>query len=450
MTCTLILAYHFPPIGGAGSQRSLKLAQYLPETGPDRGVVVLTGPGESVDRWSPIDDSLAAELPRDRRVRRVAGPERRVESRWRSRAERWLLVDTPWSTWWVTGAIKRGVEIGGDADVIVASMPPFVSASAAAAISRQLGKPWVADLRDPWALDEMLLYPSSLHRRLDTRRMRRLLSSTAAVVTTTPEAATRIGARFPELADRPIVSIPNGFDATDFAGPAPERLDRSFRIVHTGYLHTSLGLEQRRTAVIRGLLGGSVRGADILTRSHVYLLRAIENVIARSQGRPPSIELHLAGVLSENDREAADRSGLVHAHGYLQHHEAVALQRSADLLFLPMQKMSPGARSSIVPGKTYEYLASGRPILGAVPAGDTRDILAEAGTARTCEPDDVAAMAAAIEAEVERWRRGAPVPPVAPAVLERFERRNLAARYGELLDGVAGLARAQAGPQIAA
>ncbi len=33
--------------------------------------------------------------------------------------------------------------------------------------------------------------------------------------------------------------------------------------------------------------------------------------------------------------------------------------RSADLLFLPMQNLPPGVRATIVPGKTYEYLASG-------------------------------------------------------------------------------------------
>jgi glycosyltransferase involved in cell wall biosynthesis len=111
--------------------------------------------------------------------------------------------------------------------------------------------------------------------------------------------------------------------------------------------------------------------------------------------------------------------------------------RSADLLFLPMQKMPVGTRSGIVPGKTYEYLAAGRPILGAVPEGDTREILHAAGNAYVCEPDDVKAMARAIESELERRRVEGPAPfAVSPAVLERFERRAQALRYAELLDAV--------------
>src|SRR5205823_10676863 len=76
--------------------------------------------------------------------------------------------------------------------------------------------------------------------------------------------------------------------------------------------------------------------------------------------------------------------------------------RSADMLFLPMQDLPPGRRSATVPGKTYEYLASGRPIMAAVPEGDTRDIVLQAGSGRACEPTDSDAMAAVIEDELAR------------------------------------------------
>src|SRR5437870_2479788 len=77
-----------------------------------------------------------------------------------------------------------------------------------------------------------------------------------AIVMTTGEAVRRIRAAFPELAGKPIVSIPCGFDRNDFAGPSPSRADEAFRIVHTGYLHTELGRQQRRQALARALLGG--------------------------------------------------------------------------------------------------------------------------------------------------------------------------------------------------
>ena len=123
-------------------------------------------------------------------------------------------------------------------------------------IARAIDRPWVADLGDPWALDEMMIYPSGLHRRLELRLMRRLLGTASAIVMSTPEAERRIRAAFPELEDKIVLTIPNGFDATEFLGEPPARTDGAFRIVHTGYLHTELGQLQRRAALLWRVRGG--------------------------------------------------------------------------------------------------------------------------------------------------------------------------------------------------
>jgi glycosyltransferase involved in cell wall biosynthesis len=302
-----------------------------------------------------------------------------------------------------------------------------------------LGKPWVADLGDPWALDEMMMFPTAFHRWRELQRMRHLLGSAAAIVMSTPEAALRVRQTFPELAGKPIVSIPNGFDASDFEGPVPERDDGVFRIVHTGYLHTELGKRQRRTAGLRRLLGGETRGVDILTRSHVYLLEAIDRLIERDPSLRDRIEVHLAGVLSSTDREIAGRSEVVRLHGYLPHAESIQLIRSADLLFLPMQNLPAGTRSSTVPGKTYEYIASGRPILAAIPDGDAHDILTAVGTARFAAPADSAAIADAIAEELERWRTGGEPPQPAWDVVARYERQLITEELAAVFDAVTAL-----------
>jgi len=376
----------------------------------------------------------------------VPGPEPAGATGWRGRAERWLALRTHWSRWWVDGVTRLGAGLD-DVDVIVATLSPYESAVAAMRLSAKLGRPWVADLRDPWALDEMTVFPSALHRQLELRRMRRLLGSAAAIVMSTPEAVRRVREAFPELAGKPILAIPNGFDAADFEEPVVPRSDDVFRIVHTGYLHTELGRRQRQTAPLRRLLGGATRGVDILTRSHVYLLDAIDRLIAQNPELHGRIEVHLAGVLSNADREIAARSDVVRLHGYLPHAQSLQLIRSADLLFLPMQNLPAGMRSSTVPGKTYEYLASGRPILAAVPEGDTRDILTAAGNCRLARPNDTGSIAAGIAAEVERWAsRHEPQRPDAD-VVERYGRRALAAEFAGVLDAVGGLARRNRAPQ---
>jgi glycosyltransferase involved in cell wall biosynthesis len=289
----------------------------------------------------------------------------------------------------------------------------------------------------------MWVYPTALHRLRDVNRMRRTLATADAIVMNTRESARLVRRRFPELADRLVVAIPNGFDPADFAGPAPERTDHAFRIVHTGYLHTALGRDGR----LRRRLGGATAPANILTRSHVFLLRAIERLLAEDPSLEELIEVHLAGVTSDADRRAGTHP-VIHFRGYLPHFESVALLRSADLLFLPLHDLPPGRRLSIVPGKTYEYLASGTPILAAVPDGDARELLARAGTSRLCRPDDVEAMADILRDEIARFRADGRRPPVprSPELL-RYGRRYLSGELAGVFDRVvrrSGVARRSA------
>lgn len=445
MKRVLFLAYHFPPIGGGGTQRTVKFCRYLVEYGYQP--VVVTGPGKSQDLWAPEDASLAAELPPEVEIHRVPGPEPTAPSRWRGRIDRMFDLMPSTLRWWVDGAVRIGRRVGPDVDLIFGELVPYATAHAAAHLARELRKPWVADLQDPWALDEMWLYPSGLHRARDTVRMRRLLGTATAIVMNTPEAADRVQRRFPELAARVTEAIPNGFDPADFEGVSPaERPPRAFRIVHTGTMHTDAGLRLRRTGRARRLLGGTpVPGVDFLTRSHVFLLEAIDRLIALEPGLASEIEVHLAGALTERDREVAAAAPVAHLHGYMSHAETISLLLSADLLFLPMHDLPSGTRAGLVPGKAYEYLGSGRPILGAVPDGDARDLLREAGNAYLCRPADVAGMAEIVAARVADKRRGLVPPPPRRDVVERYDRRHQTERLASVLDRALQASPAQIG-----
>jgi glycosyltransferase involved in cell wall biosynthesis len=434
----LFHSYHFPPIGGSGAQRPLKMVRNLAELGY-QPVVVTRGGDEREDRWAPKDATLVAEIPEGLEIWRVsAADEPKPTARWRPLAERWLGIQDRWTAWWIDASYRLGLKAGGDADLIYVWMQPYASAGVGAALSRALSKPWVADLGDPWALDEMMVYPSALHRRLDLRRMGKLLGTAAGIVMSTPEAAHRLLKEFPEFADRPVVAIPNGFDAADFAGEPKPRNDGKFRIVHTGYLHTELGEQHRRRRLLRSALGAGVSGLDILTRSHTYLVEAINRLLARDPQLGDALDLHLAGVLNETDRQVALRCPVASVRGYMTHAASIDLMRTADLLFLPMQKLPDGVRATIVPGKTYEYLASRTPILAAIPDGDARDILLEAGNAILVRPDDIEGMSEAILGELERLRKGDPPRASDPKVVARFEYKQLAVDLAGVFESVLG------------
>lgn len=397
--------------------------------------IVLTGPGGAQERWAPEDPSLAAEIA-GTEIHRVQGPEPPLRTGWKRRAERVLDLKTPFARWWTDGVLELGRELAPTVDVIMGELVPYLTAEPVRRLAEEVDLPWVADLQDPWALDEMWLYPTYVHRYRDLKRMRRALWSAQAVIMNTPEASARVARRFPTIAGKLAPAIPNGLDSSDVPDATPDAgPGERFRIVHSGYLHTEEGFKHRRARRIRELLGGApVRGVDILPRSHVFLLEAIDRLIQREPALAQTIEVHLAGVLSEADKAVAATSPVTRLRGYLPHNETIALLRSADLLFLPMHDLPPGIRAGLVPGKTYEYLSIGRPILGAVPDGEAREILTEAGNAFLCRPADVARMTEILAARIADWRRGTPPAPPRTEVVARFERRRQTKELADVLD----------------
>lgn len=382
----------------------------------------MTGPRETSVAWAPPDASLGDELSDRLAVLRVPGPQLQ-EGRWAGRVNRWLDRTSSFGRWWATSAARVALE-AGPFDLVYASMSPFETAWAAQSVARARGIPWVADLRDPWALDEWTVYPTALHRRRDLWRMRVALRTSAAVIANTPEAGKEIRARVPEL-ERRVSVVPNGWDADDFASVVRSRSDEAFRIVYVGYSHVEAGTRHRRAQLLRRVLGGATNGLDVLARSHVFLVEAIERLRATEPSLAARIELHLAGASpAEPDGRVA-----VSRHGYLEHAKALELVCSADLLFLPMHDLPVGTRTRTVPGKTYEYLASGRPILAALPDGDAHDMLAELPHVRVCRPRDVDCIARSIRAFAAE-ETAAPPPDVAA----RFERRRIAEQIVEVFD----------------
>jgi glycosyltransferase involved in cell wall biosynthesis len=410
----LYIGHYFPPLGGAGVQRTVKFIKYLPDAGFQP--VVVTGSGSESGWWSPSDTSMLNEIPESVRVFRTPAA---------SAGELTAAMTAP-----RVEAIRKLSERAARetaAELVFVSMSPFPDARVASTISRRLRIPWVADLRDPWALDEFQVYPSSLHRLADKREMASALSTASLIVMNTPEAAARLTA-LPGFRRKKIVSVTNGYDAEDFAGGTSSGSQKVFTIVHAGHLHTVAGLHQRRHALRYRLLGKTEPGVQILTRSHYYLLQAIELWLTEHPAVRDKLAVVLVGKPSAADLEivtASPAGSVVKFTGYVSHAQSVQQIRMANLLFLPMHKMPPGRRATIVPGKAYEYMATGLPILAALPDGDAREFLRDAGTGLSCEPDDVGAMSAILKAQFQAWSDGRVTTTPDRRFVERFERRRL-------------------------
>jgi glycosyltransferase involved in cell wall biosynthesis len=440
MIPVLFIAYHFPPIGGAGVQRSQKFVRYLPEQGflP----IVVTGPGPSDDHWTPNDDGLGHEFSADVRVYRADGPVPGANGKLSAKLGRWLASPGDFAQWWTKAGGDVAAQSINGSKLIFATMSPFSSAGFAGNLASRSRIPWIADLRDPWALDEMQIHPSRFHRAIERNRMEHSLSSAAGIIMNTPEATAALHETFPAFKNKPVTTITNGYDEADFSGPVTPRTDGKFRIVHTGYLHTDMGLQVRRRRRVYEMLGGMEPGVDIATRSHLILLKAVDRWLSHTPEIRNDLEITFAGVATGEDKRAVEQSNIadcVRFPGYVSHSESVELIRTADVLFLPMHNLPSGKRSRIVPGKTYEYMATGRPILAAVPNGDARDFLEQSRTALISKPDDVDTMIEHLSRVYDAWKTGTAVVRPNWEYIKTFERarltRKLAGFFNQVLTG---------------
>lgn len=427
----LVVAYYFPPKGGAGTQRFAKFCKYLPEHGVDP-IVLSAGAGLQNENAPHDDPTLLVDtrVP----VERVEDPQR-VPFRQRVvRALRFHLDEDEWAS----AAAERAVTIAGrqPLDAVVTTLSPYACYRLGERLARQFGIPWVLDLRDPWALDGWRRYRSVLHASHDLRQMQRALRGADCVIANVPEAA----AAYVALGADPArtVVIPNGYDEEDFAREQPVVLPRDgrFQLVHMGTLHAAdeaPGLT-RNTALLR-----RHRQIAPLGRTGYYLLHALALLKQRSPAVHARIAVHLYGNVDASHRAIVEQLGVGDAlslHGYVSHRESIAALCGADAVFVPLHGVPAGERALVVPGKLYEALASERAVLAALPPGDGADLVRHLRAGVVVGATDAPALSAALESMVERHGAGQSVAGCRRSDLAPFTRRELTARFAEVLRAV--------------
>jgi glycosyltransferase involved in cell wall biosynthesis len=380
----LLVTMYFPPAGGGGVARPLKLATHLPELGIETHVLAPDDP-----KWLARDDEL--DLPPQAQVHRVRylGPRGRLPAeelhglegaervlRQAALFSRRLLVPDEFVSWALTAIpAARRIVREEQIDVLVTTSPPASVNLIGAAVMQATGVPWVADLRDSIAAN-----PDRRVERLSVRLkeqgqalVARLVAGRADAVVAVSEA---IAEEMRELGAERVEMIPNGCDFDDFQGLEYRRGER-FRITHTG---TFFGHRDPKPFLSA-------------------LARSDEDVVAR-----------FVGGLRAADREWAEHLALgdrLEEIAHVPRRSALELQRDSEALLLLLPEA--GGRGRGVPsGKIFEYLAAERPIIAAVPPdGVAAQLVRRAEAGVVVPPDDVAAISAAIAGLRARWQAGA-------------------------------------------
>jgi glycosyltransferase involved in cell wall biosynthesis len=412
MKRVLVVAYFYPPVAGGGVYRTLGFARHLPSFGIEP--VVLTGAGSTP--WV-TDPGLLAAVSRIEAIRAGGGAAAAETPRgdasrpaWKSALARfapWIAVPDAYARW-RSPAVHAGLSrIGqGGIDAIYSTSPPDTDHLVALDLHRASGLPWVADFRDPWIGLSYRRPPTPWHRAAHETMLRAVLGEATRVVAATEGTKRWLTSEMPSAAPRLSV-IENGFEAEEWTDVVPHRFDR-FTVLHAGRLSGERTLQP--------------------------FLDGLARFLARNPSRRAEIECLLLGPHDAAEARRVERAGfsdVIRFVGQTPHAATLAMEAGANALLL-IQSGAPEYRD-LVPGKLYEYMGAGRPVIAIAAEGPAADLVRRLGMGWVAPPDSADRIADALDAA---WS-GSITPRGVAADRAPFTRRALAGQLARLLEEIA-------------
>jgi len=412
----LFIAYMFPPFANSGTRRSLEFANNLPEYGWEPTVICFDNP-KPRDR----DDRLLDEVRPGTRVLRVPHASdrwarnfgRMVPLAFRQRVvdglswrldQLWPVPDdaAAWRSEAVAAALQAHRETHFDA--ILATGSPWTSFLVAHAVGRHTGLPYVLDYRDPWRPSNTVAWETEGRlQRWFSPRLERMAAASAAAIVTTTQTLTRTLAKDNGRTD--IHCITNGFVPADFAGLPPPPGDGLVRVSYTGVWRPGYGPD--------------------------LLYQAVQRLKERDAPGLEKLRVDVAGFPPGPAQDYGVQE-IIHEHGRVTHATALRLMTESDMVFLPVSNGFFAMAS--LPGKLFEYVGSGRPILAAtLPGSEVARIIEDTGGGRQILPDDVEG-AANVLADLCAGRALTGFSARRPERVTAYTRTATAKQMAEILD----------------
>jgi glycosyltransferase involved in cell wall biosynthesis len=431
MNKVLIITYYWPPSGGSGVQRWLKFVKYLPSYQWEPHVFTPENPTFAIQ-----DPSLEKDVPPEAevirfpiwepydifwRISRWFGPERQATSIAMVPSKNKTFFQTI-STWvrgnlfvpdprrfWVKPSVEflsDYIASNGIRTVITTGPPHSLHLIGLKLKSKDPKLRWLADFRDPWTEWGMWdsLMVSKFVRRLHKRMETRVLAGADEIITITPFYARQ----FEQLSRRPVRLLTNGFDEEDFGRISYGKTEK-FIIRHIGIVNEKCDPRP--------------------------FMEALKKRMSEDHDFAAQLQVEFIGEVHPDFRryvsEDAALKKVTVFPGSIPHEDLIPLYGSSSLLLLILT----GYRDAegFLPGKLFEYFATGLPVLGIGPVkGDAANLMHETGAGVMVESEDETGIIRAID-EVNRGWKQQHKPELNIKAVERFSRKQITGQLADIL-----------------
>ncbi|OGV52481.1 MAG: hypothetical protein A2X49_09200 [Lentisphaerae bacterium GWF2_52_8] len=418
-----MVTYYFPPIGGPAVYPMLKFCKYLPQHGWLPAVIC----GGKNDPDFSSDETLVKEIPEEVEVRRVDYPHGTI---WRQ-VRGWLFahrlgrighhvgffIDFPCRfREWAELAIAEAAHLIEESrpDVIWTSSPVLSAHYVGLAIKQRFGIPWVADFRDPWVGNPILLseehFPQwQLGRQAGAEA--KVARESDCCTFAHPLVAQEFAQRH-RLPQGKAVPITCGYDPEDFSEKTTQNPPEGrLLIVHTGSFYGE------------------------------YSPKPLYNALKTTVSRKPALLKRLKLVFVGGCNVDFDFDGLeVEVLPRVSHSEAIAWMQRSDVQMVILTR-TMGNYS--IASKLFDYLAAERPILAIVPGqGSCAEIVRKTKSGLVADPDSPEEIIGVLETLIKMKAEQALRFDADSSEVRKFSYPVLSQTMAKLFDECVGMRRA--------
>lgn len=402
MSALLCISQSFPPERTPTAIRAEKLLRRLSGRWEISLLTESAGPHERA--------GMQVQIVPARRPRRLLATLRRL--RLGKLVEMLLWPDE--SIFWALPAILAGRRLikATSPSAIVVFMMPYSSGLAGVVLSRLTGLPLILNLDDsPTCIDMHPHFPTRLHYRLARALEDLYVREADAIVYVSQTNLEAVRARNPAGHRDKLHLVRYGADPVEIPSPRSAAPSARFEAVYVGAMsgwwtlidrHEPPSAAKRLYAAWMGL-GRHVRAdVDASTSSPAVIGRAIGEAIAAHPDWAGRVSLNVYDntyppALVERALAATGLTAVVTVSEPVPHERVAQILAAADLLFLALPNRRDGRRGGRISAKTYEYLMTDRPILAAVPEGESWDYLDGKPGVWLVAPDDHVRMREIVE-----------------------------------------------------
>lgn len=407
----LLICYYFPPMGGAGVNRPMNLAKYLPDK--DIACDVLTVKPVAYRHYEPelVQELEGVDIYRagsrdPQRLMYLAGIRRLQERTIRKSRSLGSRIFPDSKVGWVGPAVRLGKSLirRREYDAIISTSPPVSCHLVGRELHRRMGIPWIADFRDLWTAYSIEDWYSGRASIGKARNLLAEIGREAAVMTAVNKTtADYVGATH---------VIRNAFDHGRAQLWRPPKSSGAFQIGLLGTIDVRCPAEPLLALLsrLREVSPAEARSIELVQVGDVY--------------DPPAF------------RALLDRYGFrdqTESHGIQSRSRTIELLSTTSALYISIA--GPSAMA-IIPGRVYDMIASGRPLLVSAPNGSELARLAgNLPLTVRFESDDQSLNSAAhsLAGWIQRWAEGEWKTQPLPEYAQPYSSERMAESFADVV-----------------